>query len=386
MSEHELILYDRSRVTTDWTCPRKRYLQYELDGKGIVNGNAALELYMGQVLHDGLAAIAGMWKESGKADIDLIATTAQKQMFDALTIATTGEVEEIDFAAEQSSLVEGLLRGFYRQVWPSLIAAYPTILHIEEEMLFSHNGLGFMAKPDLVLADVEGNVWYIEYKSTSYNNQGWVNSWETAVQLHSTVKAIEVTTGTAPTGVIVQGLYKGSRRYGKQSSPFCYAYHRSANPPFVREETLYEYKAGFKRVPVWSMEGGTKAWVEAMPEDVLINQFPQVPPIFIKDYLVEAFFQQRDYREHEINLATSMLPHADDEARASILDVAFPQRFDQCRSPWGDEGRPCDYLRICHGNVADPLQEGYVYRTPHHAPEAEEWTKRVEEEPSGQPL
>ena len=73
-----LTLYSRSHVVTDWDCPRKRFLQYEYKGKGIVSGSTHLELYLGTCIHDGLAAIATSWQAQGSADIDLIASTARR--------------------------------------------------------------------------------------------------------------------------------------------------------------------------------------------------------------------------------------------------------------------------------------------------------------------
>ncbi len=351
-----------------------RYLQYELEGKGIVSSSTAFPLWFGTTVHDGLAAIArGL-------DIEEVAPVAEAQMRESLLKLTSGVEEEVSFAFEQGALVEGLLRGFHRHVWPRLLSEYPIILRIEEEMEYAHDGLLFMSKPDLVLAKEDrSEIVYVEYKSTSSKKEGWINSWETAVQLHSTIKAIEATHGTKVDKVIVQGLYKGYESYGKQNSPFCYAYERKGTPPFTKDEVLYSWKAGFKKFPVWERAGGVRAWVAGMPEEVLGEVFPQAPPIFVKEELVEAFFRQRGWREKEIGLAMSMLEGVDQESTAGLLDVAFPQRFDKCREPWGDggKGKKCDYLRICHGGVL-PVSEGtpaagFEWRAPHHLPEMERW-------------
>lgn len=358
----ELRLYSKSGVQCDWQCPRKRYWNYEYGGRGVVTGNTYLELYLGQCLHDGLSAIAHQHQD-GKVDIDAIATAAKQQMLDSLMGDGAGLQEEFDFANEQAALVEGLLRGFHKQVWPRLMKQYPVIKLIEKEMVYKHDGLGFMSKPDLVLGDAEGNNWYVEYKSTSSKKEAWVNSWNTAIQLHSTIRAIESSLGDKITGVIVQGLYKGFESYGKQSSPFCYAYRRNGNPPFSETETIYEYKSGFKRVPTWELEGGVKAWVESMPDHVLAEQFPQAPPIFVKDDLIDAFFEQRKWREHEIEMANGVLAIADEESKKGILDITFPQRFDQCVPGWG---KSCSYLKLCHGPQVDPLTAGYEWRDEEH--------------------
>lgn len=358
---NNLILVDRSRCVTDWQCPRRRYLNYDYEGKGIAPASAALELQMGIILHDSLAAIATSHPD---VDIDAIAHKAYEDMFAFLMKGSPNEAEKL-FAIEQATLVEGLLRGFYKHQWPRLIAQYPKILAIEQEMSYAYGRILYMSKPDLVAVDKNGEVTYIEYKSTSTKREEWIASWETAIQLHSTTRAIEHALGERIGHIVVQGLYKGSYSYGKQGSVFCYCYKRSGQPPFSRDEISYEYKAGFKRFPVWELEGGVKAWVERMPEDVLSEQFPVTPPIFVNDDQVEAFFAQRNVREQEIEMAKGILSVTDDkETHQLVLNTSFPQRFDQCSPAWG---KPCPYKRICFGQVDKPLEQGFEWRQPHHA-------------------
>lgn len=365
---HQVRLYDRSRVVTDWSCPRKRFYQYEFEGKGIVAAKQGLALFMGSCIHDGLAAIATQTQAAQAVDIDHIATIAQKTLYGSLMMDGGGQEAET-YAKEQSALVEGLLRGFYKQVWPKLTAAYPTILFVEEEMTYEHGELVFMAKPDLVVQAEDGRTAYIEYKSTSSKKDSWINSWNTAVQLHSTIKAIEHTKGVKVDEVVVQGLYKGYESYGKQSSPFCYGYHRYGNPPFSRADTVYAYKAGYKRVPTWEQEGGVRSWVAEMPEEVLVEQFPCTPPIYIKEEMVTNFFHQRAFREAEIRLALEMMEVSDKEGKREILGVSFPQKFDTCTPYFGS---PCQYAQLCFGEVSNPLEQGFEWREPHHLAEMEQ--------------
>lgn len=387
-------LYDRSRVTTDWECPRKRYWQYEFGGKGIVPDTLALELMLGIALHDGLAVIATQtqkarqqanrdylasegkftkedeqaWSED-HVNIQEIANAAYKQVYDSL-------VEDSDearyFAQEQATLIKGLLLGFYKHVWPALLARYPTIVAIEQEYLYKHANLGFMAKPDLVLEGKEGEIVYCEYKSSSSNDAAWINSWQTAIQLHATSRAIAESTKREVSAVIVQGLYKGYESYGKQGSVFCYAYKRSGNPPFTKDAVSYTYTAGMRRVPVWEMPGGVERWVEQMPEQILQDQFPQTPPIFPNESLVEQFFSQRRAREGAIEHAMAMLLHEDSSPiQPEVMDEYFPQRFDKCTTTWR-RGKDCAYKRLCFGNCNNPLEAGYVTRIPHHQPELDQ--------------
>lgn len=357
-------LYDRSRVVCDWVCPRKRYWQYEYDGKGIVRSGISLELFTGTVVHDCLAAIA---TQHPQVDIDLIAVTAFQQMKKTLLDAHDGEVGADEFAFEQATLVEGMLRGFYKHVWPRLLLQFPVIKFIEKEVTYKHDGLVFMSKPDLIMEDKEGEWHYIEYKTTRSKKEDWVNSWQTAVQLHSSIKAVEQTLGQAPLAVTIVGLYKGYESYGKQNSPFCYAYKRNGNPPFTKDEIQYGYKAGFKRYATWELAGGVKKWVEEMPEYILSEQYPITPPILIDENLVERFFNQRGTREKEIHHAVKMI--AANPESESLLDDYFPQKFDQCTPYFG---KKCEYSRLCHGYSGAPLTNGFTHREPHHEAEMEQ--------------
>lgn len=368
-----LILFDRSRVVADWKCPRARFWGYEFEGRGIGPNTTSLELWMGTAIHEALAYIAQCETSQVPVDIDQVASEAGRAMRQSLLDAQT----ELDddarmFAEEQGALVEGLVRGFYRQVWPRLRAEYPTIIAVEGDILHPASpGMGFMSKPDLVVADQDDNWWYWEYKSTSSKKQEWIDSWNTAVQIHSTIEAIERKLNHPVTGVVVQGLYKGYESYGRQNSPLIYAYVKPGQPPFVKEQVQYEYKAGFRAQPVWLRDGGVKKWVEEMPEEMLADQFPQTPPIFVKKHLIEAFFRQTVIRERRIAAALEELGQTSDElAKQAIMDEVFPQRFDQCTPPWGK--RKCQFRRLCHGVVSDPLSEGFVWREPHHEFEKEE--------------
>ncbi len=350
----------------DWKCPRSRFLGYELNGRGIVKQGTSLELFIGIVVHDAMAAIATLTKDGQKVPIDAIASAAYQQVHD--NIAGASEIvlpETAEFAREQGTLIEGMLRGFYKHVWPRLMAEYPVIVAVEQEMEYKLDPEGnfiFMAKPDLIVENKEGDLVYLEYKSTSSKQDKWINSWDTAVQLHSSILATEQTLGRRPAYVQIVGLYKGYESYGKQSSPFCYAYKKQGNPPFTSDQVSYEFKAGFKRSATWEMAGGVKAWIDRMPDNILANQFPLTAPIMVNDDLVESFFRQRLHREREIAAVAGL------DLNVFDLDKVFPQRFDQCVPSFG---YGCPFKKICHGEVSSPLEDGFEPRQPHHARELE---------------
>jgi hypothetical protein len=361
-------LIDRTRTVTDWKCPRARYWGYEYQGRGIVKNSTSLELSIGIAVHDALAAIASLTLANAPVNIDEIATATYTQIHD-LILETQQDLLDRgvgEFAKEQGTLGEGLIRGFYHHVWPKLMQDHQ-IVCAEEEMeypLYQSEGLDiiFMTKPDLILENKDGDLIYIEYKTTSTKKEAWINSWDTAVQLHSSVKATEFSLGKLPAAVQIVGLYKGYESYGKQSSPFCYAYTKKGNPPFSQDQVAYEYAPGFKRTPTWEHPGGVKAWIENMPNNVMANQFPMTPPIFVNEDLVARFFKQRLNRELDI-AATH------DVVEGPMMDIAYPQRFDQCQPSFG---WPCQYKTLCHGHVEDPLNSGFVPREPHHQTERDQ--------------
>lgn len=386
-------LIDRTRTVADWKCPRARYWGYEYNGRGIVKGSTGLALVEGIQIHDALAAIAHLTLNEKPIPIESIAEAAGKEVYDSLMAQAEGIVfkESEEFALEQATLVKGLIYGFYRHMWPKLLAMYPKIFCVEQEMEYplSLTGLDneagvdyiFMTKPDLIMETPEGELVYIEYKSTSSKKQGWMDSWETAVQLHSSVKATEFSLGRLPSAVQIVGLYKGYESYGKQSSPFCYAYKKSGNPPFTQDQVQYEYKAGFRRYATWELPGGVKKWVEDMPDEILANQFPLTPQIFVNEDLIARFFKQRLNREQDIEDAVTCLEEAKDDPEETqmYLDHYFPQMFDQCQPSFGWS---CQYKKLCHGFVQDPLAEGFIEREPHHGAEREQLglTDRVDKE------
>lgn len=340
----------------DWKCPRARYWGYEYVGRGIVKNGTSIELFIGIVLHDALAALGALTKEGLPIDINAIARAAYDQIYAELAPPETVEGDAIDYAEEQGTLVEGIIRGFYKHVWPILMAQYPTIVAVEAEMSYAlGDGFKFMTKPDLLVEDFAGDIVYLEYKSTSWKKESWVNSWDTAVQLHSSVKATEQTLGRTVAGVQIVGMYKGYESYGKQSSPFCYAYKKAGNPPFTQDQIDYKYRAGFRRTPTWKMAGGLAKWIDDMPDNILADQFPLTPVIYPNDDLVQAFFRQR--------LAREQIIAATPATEERVLDEVFPQRFDQCVPSFG---YPCQYKKLCHGFVDNPLEEGFVLREPHH--------------------
>jgi hypothetical protein len=247
------------------------------------------------------------------------------------------------------------------------MAEFPEIIAVEKEISLVHDitgklvldgGFEYNCIPDLVLGDKDGNLRYVEYKSTSSKKDQWINSWSYAIQVHATASAVsQANEGKSVTSQVV-GLYKGWEQYGKLSSPLVYGYFKAGNPPFSQDQWLYEYRSGFNKKGIWTRDGGMKRWIEEMDLFLLSEQFPLTGPIFIKENLVTEYLAQRACREVEIDMAKRMLEASDGQAKDQLMRAAFPQRFSACNPGWGYE---CPFIRLCHGEQGvDPTEHGFI--------------------------
>jgi hypothetical protein len=349
---------DRSRVVLDWKCPRARYWGNEYGGLGVQPARRALYFDVGDAVHKGLEALC--WG----GDVEEVIGDNVRP-FEAL-LRQGGLIEEK--VLEQGALVEGLLRGFHLRVLPAILAEYEPV-SVEAEFVMALGPHQWGVKPDsLWRRRADGTLWYREWKTTSSLNDRWFTQWPKAIQLHSTALAIEQHLGTPIEGVIVQGLYKGYEREGKQLSPFCYGYAKGGN---FGDGVDYKWRPGSTRVPVWERRGGVRDWVMHMPQEILQEQFAETTPIFLQRRLAGALTRQVMTRENAIEEAGACLEAcrlAGDTAEAQvILDTVFPQHFDQCQPPIG---APCAYGDCCFNPHvgADPIGSRlYVWRTPHHS-------------------
>ena len=371
MSTHP-ILFHRSAAVTDWSCPQKRFWNYEYLGRGITPPETQYELYLGTLIHDGVAAMAN------NVDIDSIVNAGTAQLRAKLLEGRELDSDAQYLAEEQCALAEGLLRGFYKVRWPYLTSEYPEIVVCEKELIYNYEvdgqKLRFLSKPDLVRRDKDGALWVFEWKTTGSNKEEWIHQWETAVQVHAQIKTVEEALGEPVAGCIVQGFYKSYvSQWNRLESIFCYAYHKPGEPPFSKPIWSYEYKAGLKKFPIWQREGGVKQWLEDMPFQVLASQFPQTPPIFINQTIVEEFFEQQGLREIEIRAARDAVMGMDvfSNERRRIYMKTFPKHFESCNA-WN---RPCPYKRLCFGAPVDPLTIGFTPRYSHHQMEQDELDK-----------
>ena len=363
------IIFHRSGAVCDWSCPRKRFWNYEFLDRGIAPPEMQLELYLGQLIHDSVAAMVH------NVPLEAIVEAGVKQLRGKLLEGRELDSDAQFFAEEQCALAEGLIRGFYRARWPQICEAYPEVILCEKELSYGYELDGrkllFLSKPDLVRRDKDGQLWVFEWKTTGSNKEEWIHQWETAVQVHAQIRTVETHLGEPVAGCIVQGFHKSYvSQWNRLESIFCYYYGSPGNPPFEKPKISYEYKAGLRKHPVWLLDGGVKKWVEEMPLALLSSQFPQTPPVFLRPELVEAFFRQQGYREIMIRDARELL---ETEQEEQVMDRLFPQHWDSCNM----YNRPCPYRRLCFGAPTDPLSIGYEIRVSHHTLEQQELEKML---------
>lgn len=349
---------DRSRVVTDWTCPRRRYWSYEHEGLGVTPKQRPLYFDVGDAVHKALSALTAR-----PTAVDAVV----EEVIAAFRLANTSRWEGDDTwkLDEQACLVEGIVRGWHRYVLPRILKDY-TLVATEEEFPYKVNDwLTHGVKPDRLLQrKVDQTLWYRETKTAASLGPHWGDQWVRAIQLHATAYMLGSLLGTQVEGMVVEGILKGYDREGKASSIFCYGY---TNGGTVRgPEVDYQWRPGRRKAPVWSMRGGVKAWVAAMPNEVLSTQFVESPPVFLQTRLVEAYLRQLEKREAGIAEVMGVLAATTDEvSRQYLLDSGFPQHFSQCHPAFGSK---CGDLDLCFNPhvAANPAQGGFVPRVPHH--------------------
>lgn len=351
---NKIIYISPSRVETDWKCRRARYWGHEFDGVGLEPVTGANELIFGGLIHEGLAEIAFRTLNGrGDAIEDLTQDIASKVRNELGAIA--GEMRSRELAA----LAEGLLLAFHHHIWPRLMGGYE-IVEIEREFFLPLDEtdaytLTFRCRPDLILRHrVTGKLWYFEYKTTSNDSPKWINSWLRAVQLHVGCTAASDELGEPVEGCVVIGLYKGYDKYGRLNSPFTYGFKKAGVPAITADQFRYEYTPKWERIFI--PDHMTMAeWVGGMPQEMALAQFPETPPMFVREDLIERFLEQQKYRERDVIEAMS------GDLMDDVMDRVFPQTFSQCTPAWG---RECQFHPACWMSHVgrDPVGSGYYVR------------------------
>lgn len=442
-----LWLTDRTRSETGLArCLRKRYLNTSFGptGYGIVPAGESLPKVTGLAVHEAFAGLCQtMMAEDRLPTIEetrAIVLAAQDAY--VLKVEKKGYLgilagpQTSETIAEQRVLISGLIWAL-RLRWMPWFHEHFRVLSIEEERLHflsctcgagplppeAHiargcTGVVLMLRRDC-LAERRGgsSLAYFEVKTTGWDSEAWVESWETKPQLAiGTLDVEKQWPGKEVTELYIVGLNKGRRmkdRYGddapedqrkKQQTALCYGYARPGNPPLMTEDWLPSYEwiddggtvrrksKAHRRKGIWELANSDwptwtayhlqdpemppeEFWVRNLPTAVLDKVCFLVGPMNRQEYQLQSLtrgmladeerWQGILWELYEIGLTH---PWASPEFQAA-LDRLVPCSWN-CQ-PFGREQR-CEGVPICHHHEGweDPLATGkFKPRRPHHDPE-----------------
>lgn len=426
-------LTDRSRIQRGRIhCQRARYLEYHSGpcGCGIRRKAESLPLATGGQIHDLLAAIIQQRPDQEKlralvleARADYVSRVTRRGLLELLDegdpeqAMQRAELQRV--VSEQGALIEaiGLAAGWY---WiPKLLDEFDPVLVEQEIVLDLGRGIHLMLRPDLIARrKVGGGLVQIEFKTHGgyADSAFWTKQWLHNVQLTLTKIGCSLHLKEDVGQAYIFGIDKGRREkeqatgLQKQWSPFLYAYHKPANPPFEAEdwqtrwkwvdefganhtlgkkykrEATYDYR--FEGLP----EGVslTAYWVSSMPQEEIERQRVILGPYQFLEHAQHGIL--RSLVEDELRWVEKLWAihqagevcgwQEGEESFQAELDTQVPQSW-QCHQ----YGKDCPFLPICTREAGweDPLGSGrYEVRRPHHQPELDQLKKRGIEVPEDQ--
>lgn len=314
---------DSSRIAADWICPKSRWWGYEFEGRGL----SAVE-----------------------PNPDLQFGLAVAEQVDRLR--RTGESSASPPILDDHVLMHGLLEAYRQHIWPAWQLAYELVgTEIECTRPLAPD-LTYMARPDAVLRRrLDGTVWVLSDKTTSLDPQRFTQLWDKAVQNHAECICVEETLGLQVAGFYTQGWVKGYKKNNTIYSPLCFAWCKENISGLTRDQWSPIYKSGWTRRRVDAYMGGLGAWVQSLPKELVLEQFPVAGPIMLRRDLVRDYFAQ--------------IVEGETGARH------YPKHFTNC-DEYGKYRRPCEFKACCWVPTVgrDPLGSGlYRRRDPHHAVE-----------------
>ena len=406
------ILTDRSRIETDWACPRRRYWSTEFNAlgpsdplyigtettmgwpSGLQPSVPSPALAFGLAVHTGLEyqilenTIADHNRWVPSMDFECPPAEGGQWMMEGLG---PGAADQIDPRApinvwqslsnDQQDTARALLAGFFQVVWPEWMTQFEPIA-VEQELEMQVDGVTFMVRPDLLLKDKQtGDIWYPDFKTfTSCNNRKW--DWSLQQQL--TLLAAEEALGTPITGAWVQGLGKGSGRKGVLYHPLVYGYRHPGTPGVTEPTYGTKRRTGFERFNTTEYpDGGMPGWIAQLHKkepEMVAKCFPRTNPLFLKTRLMrEEILPQLAAREREIHALRCT--HG---AEPDVHRTQFPMVMTQCETGYGR----CQFFEACHVKPVqtDPTGSGlYSPRRPHHFAEQGLCERKVENEDLGRP-
>lgn len=346
-----IILTDRTTIETDWECGRKRWWYKEFGGTGIVPTDEADYFKWGKEIHN---------------DNEELAATGQVDPILAKILEEAGDISQRPaYELEPIWRRMGWIAAYAEYVEPKLQEEFEDVL-VEGELVLDRSPLWINVIPDRVQrfrsGPNKGRLLYREYKTTKFVNQGWLDYWPHAIQLHLGIKAIEEELQEPIAYAVVEARLKGDVSYGRLNHPYVWAKVNDKGEWFP----AYETKAPLTYMPIWQYEGGVREWVKRCGEETAIKQFAQSRPIFCDARLVEEVVKARLQREETIREWRS-------DGELGNFSSLFEMHTTKCSPVIGSK---CPYLDACFNMAVgdDPIASGrYRTRVPHHELELISW-------------
>lgn len=291
-------------------------------------------------------------------------------------------------------------------------------------------GIGLQSRPDFLAERKIDHAWcYFELKTSSTAKRAWSDSYERKQQLIIGIQGAEKRHGVEITHCRVEGLIKGQRKrdypYSNempktQQNSLCYAYYEPPDPPMTefgdwkpahtyydREGMRFTVPKGknshYSRIGVWippmneafpgCPEGMSRVeyWVKYLQQMFpihLAKSLHAIGPLPKRHDMIdkanrsfiaeERLWQDRLWRIYEWQTQPA---HAGqgfgDDAFMQFVETVVPRSWN-C-DPFGPD-HPCPNQIICHEQIdawRRPIESNlFVYRTPHHGPEAAQMEAR----------
>jgi hypothetical protein len=386
-----MIYSDNSRRFCAEKCLRKRWWNYEYQGRGIEpvrKGKSEFPLLTGTGVHEG---IEGLLLGHHVDDATLGG---------ALEYCTYDEVSDermVALIAEQCALIEGIVRAWHATKYQDFIAHYEVLDIEREENVELAPGVTWMSRPDLfVRRRGDGALFIVNLKTTKKVDERWISQWPLDAQTLSEVVAVEhrinsqdkhygqvegIISPTKLSGVIILGLLKGEQReYPEGSglyyhdSPLIWAWNNVSGKPhpcgdwyprwkWADEEGNHTLGKGWRKREVWlHYPGGMKAWIEHLAQTdptILEEQVIQLPPILRSEQQIEGWKRAVVHQERQIR-------HNRELEWSYYLDETFPMSTSAGNCLWPSK---CSYFGLCHENASPDDDTLYQIRVPNHPQE-----------------
>jgi hypothetical protein len=189
--------------------------------------------------------------------------------------------------------------------------------------------------------------------------------------MHLGARCVEATIGEHVEGVIVQGLWKGTKYKGASRSKLLGGYCRQAIGAVGKTVWRVEHAGGFSYRTALEYDGGITAWIDALPNEVLAEYFPCTPPICPDDEYLDSYVRQRTYREMEIAKWHAEMDYLERKLEAGeiteefyeqrfmeLMDEVWPQEVNACENEM--TGFRCSFYEACWNRMVnrDPVASG----------------------------